>query len=83
MKLFWVAFMFGFISFTIGLILLYKYVDEWWQLETIEADSSYKVFNRNGVLHFIFPSVFVQPIIQNGPLDVRDSDVADASSLMP
>ena len=51
MKLMWVAFMFGFISFTIGLILLHKYVDEWWQLETIEADSSYKHFNRNGVLH--------------------------------
>ena len=51
MKLMWVIFMFGFITFTIGLILLYKYIDEKWQLETIEADSSYKLFNRNRVLH--------------------------------
>ena len=59
MKLMWVIFMFGFITFTIGLILLYKYIDEKWQLETIEADSSYKLFNRNRVLHLTFEMTII------------------------
>ena len=37
---------------TAGLILFYKYYAEWWQLNTIEADSSYKLYNRNRVFHF-------------------------------
>ena len=54
MKLMWVSFMFGFISFTLGLILFYKFYDEKWQQETLEMDSSYKIFNRNRVHHWTF-----------------------------